>query len=73
MSEIFDHRLLVKAAARARTGAQDQLALDTVLNMCEDLECPECARIICPHKDDMHFHHDGCPSCSTDQDLLGAP
>lgn len=25
--------------------------------------CPVCAETFCPHKDALHFHHDGCPSC----------
>ena len=39
---------------------------DALLNHCPDMECMECAKIICPHKDSMHFHHDGCPSCAYD-------
>lgn len=36
------------------------------LNHCdkEAGECSECSKIICPHKDPLHFHHDGCPSCA---------
>ena len=26
-------------------------------------ECFICSTIICPFKDELHFHHDGCPSC----------
>lgn len=39
--------------------------LDALLAHCgkEGGECSECGKIICPHGDDMHFHHDGCPSC----------
>lgn len=39
--------------------------VDAILNACpqDGGECHECARIICPHGDSMHFHHDGCPSC----------
>lgn len=36
------------------------------LEHCHDSECSCCALIICPHKDPLHFHHDGCPSCSTE-------
>lgn len=41
--------------------------LDALLNECheEGGECSKCGEICCPHKDTMHFHHDGCPSCST--------
>jgi hypothetical protein len=27
-------------------------------------ECSVCSMICCPHGDILHFHHDGCPSCS---------
>lgn len=27
-------------------------------------ECTECSWICCPHGDELHFHHDGCPSCA---------
>lgn len=40
------------------------LQLDALLAHCPDGECIECAAIICPLDDPMHFHHDGCPSCS---------
>lgn len=41
------------------------MELDALLNQCTEGggECSECAKIICPHGDDLHFHHDGCPSC----------
>jgi hypothetical protein len=26
--------------------------------------CPRCAHVFCPSDDPLHFHHDGCPSCS---------
>jgi hypothetical protein len=42
--------------------------LDTILNACPDMECSECATIVCPHADEMHFHHDGCPSCACDDE-----
>lgn len=38
--------------------------LDEALATCHDAECAECSRIVCPHGDPMHFHHDGCPSCA---------
>jgi hypothetical protein len=25
--------------------------------------CDSCAVVFCPHGDNLHFHHDGCPSC----------
>ena len=38
--------------------------LDELLAHCSDGECHVCSRVICPSKDGMHFHHDGCPSCA---------
>lgn len=37
--------------------------IDKLLAHCDDPECHECGAIICPHGDELHFHHDGCPSC----------
>jgi len=34
-----------------------------LLDHCSDNECSICAQIICPHKHEFHFHHDGCPAC----------
>lgn len=47
--------------------------IDALLAHCPDSECDVCASIICPHKDPMHFHHDGCPSCEDPSkgELLG--
>lgn len=42
---------------------------DALLNHCDKDggECMECSRIVCPHQEPLHFHHDGCPSCSVDE------
>jgi hypothetical protein len=37
---------------------------DELLQQCSDCECIVCGVIVCPHADFLHFHHDGCPSCS---------
>jgi hypothetical protein len=29
-----------------------------------EILCPRCAHVFCPSDDPLHFHHDGCPSCS---------
>lgn len=39
------------------------IQLDHLLDHCKDSECEECSKIICPHQEPLHFHHDGCPSC----------
>lgn len=31
---------------------------------CPDDECSECGERDCPHEDPLHYHHDGCPSCT---------
>ncbi len=38
--------------------------LDALLNHCPYPECNECAKIICPFGNSLHFHHDGCPACA---------
>ncbi len=38
-------------------------AIDAVLAVCPNAECCQCGSICCPKGDEMHFHHDGCPSC----------
>lgn len=30
--------------------------------------CEECAKVFCPHGERLHFHHDGCPACSEDNE-----
>ena len=42
--------------------AEEQV--NKLLDHCPDPECGTCAKIICPHECDWHFHHDGCPSCA---------
>lgn len=36
---------------------------------CPDMECTECAIRECPDGEPFHFHHDGCPACSTKEDM----
>jgi len=77
MEEVAADRLSLineLAAAKARIkvleGALEELGIktDALLSHCDKDggECRECSKIICPHKDEMHFHHDGCPSCAED-------
>lgn len=42
----------------------EDATLKTMLNACDDAECPKCAVFCCPQQDEMHLHHDGCPSCT---------
>lgn len=39
--------------------------IDLLLAHCPDAECHECGKIICPHGEPLHFHHDGCPACDS--------
>jgi len=43
--------------------------LDHLLAHCKDSECEVCSKIICPHGEPLHFHHDGCPCCVTYEDI----
>lgn len=37
---------------------------EELMKQCGDAECGECAKIMCPHGEILHFHHDGCPACA---------
>ena len=52
--------------AEADGDPETRAAVDRLLNSCDQHggECTECSGIICPYGDRLHFHHDGCPSCS---------
>ncbi|ALD61848.1 hypothetical protein ml_46 [Mollivirus sibericum] len=41
------------------------MSLQEILDSCPDAECMECALLVCPSEEPLHFHHDGCPSCQT--------
>lgn len=49
---------------KAEECALYQVQLDELLAHCPNAECAVCASIICPHRDRLHFHHDGCPTCA---------
>ncbi len=34
---------------------------------CRNSECIECGERDCPHGEPLHYHHDGCPACSFDE------
>ncbi len=38
------------------------------LDSCDDGECMVCGVLHCPEGEPLHFHHDGCPACSMDDD-----
>jgi hypothetical protein len=59
-----DHVPLLAALSVGWTEAADRF-----VNACtrDQGECYECSWICCPHQDEMHFHHDGCPSCAEDE------
>jgi hypothetical protein len=33
---------------------------------CDGDECINCGERDCPHKEPLHYHHDGCPACYDD-------
>lgn len=43
--------------------------VDWHINHCEKNggECIECSIQHCPRKEPLHFHHDGCPSCTLEE------
>lgn len=47
------------------TGAveNDKKDCTGVAESCPVDECTACSVRECPHRDPLHFHHDGCPSC----------
>lgn len=38
--------------------------INKLLDHCDDPECWDCGKIMCPYGGEMHFHHDGCPTCA---------
>lgn len=44
--------------------AESEKMIDALLAHCDDPECFTCGKIICPHSEPLHFHHDGCPACA---------
>ncbi|ATW62283.1 hypothetical protein Psp6_00030 [Pseudomonas phage Psp6] len=69
---VYDHykaNLGAKAQVRVLVDEADmRKVIDALLLHCDDPECLKCGAIICPHGEPLHFHHDGCPSCSQDPD-----
>lgn len=53
----------VEAITEERDLLREQV--EKLLNHCDDAECMECSKIICPDAEPLHFHHDGCPVCYT--------
>jgi hypothetical protein len=45
------------------SSGQPSKEADALLQQCTDAECYECGKIVCPHGEWLHFHHDGCPAC----------
>ena len=38
--------------------------IEQFLEHCQIPECEWCGEIICPWREPLHFHHDGCPACA---------
>lgn len=66
MQELFIAELRVGIATGSIPQHMDQ-ATDEVFCQCPGGECcHQCAAIFCPWGEPLHFHHDGCPCCSSD-------
>ena len=66
MRDLFIAELLAGIATGNIPEAMDR-ATDEVFQTCPGGECcDQCASIFCPHGEPLHFHHDGCPCCSSD-------
>jgi len=67
-SKFKDKLAAVSAERDALKAEKERLSgiADALLNHCdkEGGECSECGRIVCPHGEPLHFHHDGCPACA---------
>lgn len=67
-----DHKLATSGWKEKEEIERLQNIIDALLNHCdkESGECSICSIIICPYKDPLHFHHDGCPSCNSSSDSV---
>jgi chromosome segregation ATPase len=75
-NEIDDTRALVRKYEKRNVELQDKIKklraqvkdqeekINKLLDHCPDPECWECGKIMCPYGGEMHFHHDGCPTCA---------
>lgn len=60
--------LAVEAVLMLAERARVQSVVDVLAQIGSEVLCPTCAPVFCPHGDRLHFHHDGCPACSTEED-----
>lgn len=58
-----------KIAGLRRKVTRLEMKIDALLDHCKIPECEACSRIICKYSDPMHFHHDGCPSCASNEKI----
>lgn len=58
--EILKHQNFYAAIDEKCTGVAKTCPVD---------ECSVCAVRECPHQDELHFHHDGCPSCFVEEEI----
>jgi hypothetical protein len=42
---------------------ESQIPGHPAIEECLDRECMICSVRDCPHKEPLHYHHDGCPCC----------
>lgn len=62
----------MKAAHEWAVEENEMMAMLDIHNCqtCYDPECTECGVILCPWNDGLHFHHDDCPSCEYNDDIV---
>jgi hypothetical protein len=61
---LFNRRIQNMLRQQANRIATLEKQVDALLQHCDDPECWTCGKIICPYGGEMHFHHDGCPTCA---------
>lgn len=57
----IDHHSLLYTAVENNDPEE---RINELLAMCRDPECYTCGSIVCPHGEELHFHHEGCPACA---------
>lgn len=66
MRDLFVEELKV-ALATGSIPEKIERQVDELFDSCPGGECcDQCAQIFCPYGEGLHFHHDGCPCCSSD-------
>lgn len=66
----FDHMQLENGIVTMDGFIRQAMAMPTEklkklhdVERCPESECLICGIILCPHREPLHCHHDGCPAC----------